>query len=194
MTRLAQVSAPATRVDGLLERLGIAGAANKRLSRYSRGMLQRVVMAQALIHDPDFLFLDEPASGLDPQGIMLVRELIAEQKKRGAAVLLNSHQLAEVERVCDRVLLLSDGVIAEHETLRPTDRIDLVITLLPGGFDALAVERAAGVSPSGNLVRVTVKSEGEIADVVQRIVRAEAGIIDVRRSTPDLEEFFRRPA
>ena len=81
-------------------------------------MLQRIGMAQALMLDPDFLFLDEPTSGLDPNGVFLVRDLIAEEKARGAAVLLNSHQLAEVEKVCDRVLFLKDGVIARDEALR----------------------------------------------------------------------------
>jgi ABC-2 type transport system ATP-binding protein len=194
MTRLAEVPAAEAkqRVDALLERLGVAGAANKRLSQYSRGMLQRVVMAQALIHDPQFLFLDEPASGLDPPGIMLVRELIAEQKKRGAAVLLNSHQLAEVERVCDRVLFLSSGVITQHETLRGSDRIDVIITMLAGSFDAAAVEQAAGAAPSANVIHVTVGREEEIADVVRRVVATGAGVVDVRRHKADLEEIFRR--
>src|SRR5205814_5793508 len=105
-------------VDELLTRLGLADAAGKRLSQYSRGMLQRIGMAQALMLNPDFLFLDEPTSGLDPNGVFLVRDLIAEEKARGAAVLLNSHQLAEIEKVCDRVLFLSKGSITRAEALR----------------------------------------------------------------------------
>src|SRR5436305_11715862 len=108
-------------------------------------MLQRVGMCQALVANPDFLFLDEPTSGLDPNGVMLVRGVIAEQRARGAAVLLNSHQLAEVERVCDRVVFLSKGVIAESETLRHADAFPIVITLLPGSFDAAQVESAVGI-------------------------------------------------
>src|SRR2546430_5596119 len=123
------------RVDELLTRLGLADAHGKRLSQYSRGMLQRIGMAQALMLDPDFLFLDEPTSGLDPNGVFLVRDLIAEQKQRGAAVLLNSHQLAEVEKVCDRVLFLHDGVVARDETLRDATRIVMAVTLLRGTYD-----------------------------------------------------------
>jgi len=115
MARLAGV--PRTqveaRVEAMLARLEMAGAAaGRRLGEYSRGMLQRIALCQALIHEPDFIFLDEPASGLDPNGVLLVRDLITAQRQRGAAVLLNSHQLSEIEKICDRVLFLRDGVIA----------------------------------------------------------------------------------
>ena len=179
------------RAEALMTRFGIAGAAEKRLSQYSRGMLQHIVMCQALVHEPDFLFLDEPASGVDPTGMLIVRDVILEEKRRGAAILLNSHQLAEVEKVCDRVLFLSNGVIARDETLRHADRIDIVITLLPGSFDVAAVEAAAGVPPDGNVVHLALTREDEIADAVRRIVATGAGVIDVRRRAADLEQIFR---
>lgn len=181
------------RTDAMLERLGIADAAEKRLSQYSRGMLQRIGMCQALIHEPAFLFLDEPTSGLDPNGVLLVRDLIAEQKRRGAAVLLNSHQLAEIEKVCDRVLFLSGGVIARDETLRHTDHVVVAVTMLPG-FDAAAVERIAGVAPRGNVLIANVAAEGDIAALVRSLVESGAGVIDVRRHTADLEGIFRGEA
>jgi ABC-2 type transport system ATP-binding protein len=179
------------RAEALMQRFGIAGAAQKRLSQYSRGMLQRIVMCQALVHEPDFLFLDEPASGVDPNGMLIVRDVILEQKARGAAILLNSHQLAEVEKVCDRVLFLSNGVIARHQTLRRIDGIDIVITLLAGSFDAAAIAEAAGALPDGNVVHVPVAREEEIADLVRRVVATGAGVIDVRRRAADLEQIFR---
>lgn len=196
MARLAGISraeAPA-RTRAMLERLGIAEAANKRLAHYSRGMLQRVGMCQALIHQPDYLFLDEPASGLDPHGVLLVREVIAEQKQRGAAVLLNSHQLAEVEKVCDRVLFLRDGVIARAETLRHAGRIVFAVTLLAGTFDAAVVEQIAGSVPRENVVLVTVEMEADIARTVRELVESGAGVIGVRRHTADLEGIFRGAA
>src|SRR4029077_20698679 len=94
------------RTAALLDRLGLTGSEHRPIRQYSRGMLQRIALCQALIHEPQFLYLDKPASGLEPNGVLLVRDLIAEQKQRGAAVLLNSHQLSEVEKVCDRVLFL----------------------------------------------------------------------------------------
>jgi ABC-2 type transport system ATP-binding protein len=182
------------RVDELLTRLGLADAESKRLSQYSRGMLQRIGMAQALMLDPDFLFLDEPTSGLDPNGVFLVRDLIAEEKARGAAVLLNSHQLAEVEKVCDRVLFLKGGVIARDESLREIAQITIAITLLPGSYDAVAIESAAGSAPQSDVITVNVATEAEVAEVVARIVGVGAGVIDVRRRTADLESIFRGEA
>jgi ABC-2 type transport system ATP-binding protein len=196
MARLAGV--PREHVDAranaMLERLGIAAAADKRLSQYSRGMLQRIGMCQALIHEPQFIFLDEPTSGLDPNGVLLVRDLIAEQKARGAAVLLNSHQLAEIEKVCDRVLFLRGGVIAHRETLRHVDHIVVAVRLLADSFDAAAVERIAGVAPNDNTVIVDVATENDIAALVRNLVESGAGVIDVRRHTADLEGIFRGAA
>ena len=196
MARLAGVprGRVRARVDELLTRLGLAEAEGKRLSQYSRGMLQRIGMAQALMLNPDFLFLDEPTSGLDPNGVFLVRELIAEEKARGAAVLLNSHQLAEVERVCDRVLFLNGGVIARDEALRDLARITIVVTLLAGSYDAAAVQAAAGVAPSNDVVTANVAAEADVAQLVARIVGSGAGVIDVRRRTADLESIFRGDA
>ncbi|HEX7679427.1 MAG TPA: hypothetical protein VF713_14950, partial [Thermoanaerobaculia bacterium] len=121
----------------------------------------------------------------------LVRDLIAEEKARGAAVLLNSHQLAEVERVCDRVLFLRGGVIAREEALRDIAQITIAVTLLPGSYDAVAVESAAGVAVNGDVITANVATEGDVAQLVARIVGSGAGVIDVRRRTADLESIFR---
>ena len=193
MARLVEVPEAEAKSRAMLERLGLTNAANKPLAQYSRGMLQRIGMCQALIHQPAYLFLDEPTSGLDPNGVLLVRDLIAEQKARGGAVLLNSHQLAEIEKVCDRVVFLHRGVIEHAETLRHMDRIVIAITMLPG-FDANEVQRVAGVAPRENVVIVAVESESGIAELVRQLVASGAGIIDVRRHTADLESIFRGAA
>jgi ABC-2 type transport system ATP-binding protein len=196
MARLAGVPRDrvGARVDELLARLDLTEASGKRLSQYSRGMLQRIGMAQALMLDPDFLFLDEPTSGLDPNGVFLVRELIAEEKARGAAVLLNSHQLAEIEKVCDRVLFLKNGVIARDEALRELAKVSIAVTLLAGSYDLATVSAAVGVLPKDDVVIANVATEGDIAQLVSRIVGTGAGVIDVRRRTADLESIFRGDA
>jgi ABC-2 type transport system ATP-binding protein len=196
MARLAGVprARVGDRVDELLQRLALTEAQNRRLSQYSRGMLQRIGMAQALVLDPDFLFLDEPTSGLDPNGVFLVRDLIAEEKARGAAVLLNSHQLAEIEKVCDRVVFLNGGVIAREEALRDITRITIAVTLLAGSYDPSAVEAVAGSAPKDDVVIASVDTEGDVAQLVSRIVGSGAGVIDVRRRTADLESIFRGEA
>lgn len=102
------------RVNALLERVELAPDADRRTGGYSRGMLQRLGLAQALINDPDLLILDEPASGLDPLGRRQIRQLIAELRAAGKTVFFSSHELSEVERVCDRLVVVSRGrVVAE---------------------------------------------------------------------------------
>ncbi len=101
------------RIPQLLELVGLslADARKKQMRRYSKGMLQRVGMAQALINDPDLIFLDEPMSGLDPLGRYQMREIILSLKAAGKTIFFNSHVLSEVEQICDRVAILSQGVL-----------------------------------------------------------------------------------
>ncbi|MBI2438445.1 MAG: ABC transporter ATP-binding protein [Lentisphaerae bacterium] len=102
------------RVAELLALVGLETAADRRLATYSRGMLQRAGLAQALINDPDLLILDEPTSGFDPLGRLRIREIIVGARERGKTVFFSSHELSEVERVCDRVGILSGGrLVAE---------------------------------------------------------------------------------
>lgn len=101
------------RVDELLEKVNISYAKRVQLRKYSKGMLQRVGVAQALINDPDFLILDEPMSGLDPIGQREIRDLIVDQKKRGKTILLSSHILSDVEALCDRVGIIIGGRVVK---------------------------------------------------------------------------------
>jgi ABC-2 type transport system ATP-binding protein len=193
MARLSGINARDVRgrAVAMLDRLGLTTAADRPLGEYSLGMLQRIALCQALIHEPDFLFLDEPASGLDPNGVLLVRDLIAEQKQRGATVLLNSHQLAEVERMCDRVLFLHRGVVARAETLRAADRRVVAIRLLPGTYDAANVKRITGSDVEDGVVNVSTASDADIAALVGALVRSGASVVEVRPQTADLEAIFR---
>ncbi len=97
------------RVDAMLKTVGLSERAESRLSTFSKGMLQRVGLAQSLLHDPDILIYDEPVSGLDPLAIQQMRALIAALKERGKTVFLSSHMISEVERLCDRVGILVKG-------------------------------------------------------------------------------------
>lgn len=182
------------RVTAVLQRLEMADAAGRPMSQYSRGMLQRAAICQAILHEPDFLFLDEPASGLDPNGVLLVRDLIAEQKARGAAVLLSSHQLSEVEKVCDRVVYLRGGVIAREEMLRQTGRLVMAVRLLRGSYDPETVRRAAGSAPENDVVVITGRDDAEIAAAVRRLVTSGIDVVEVRAHVADLESMFRGPA
>lgn len=101
------------RIPGMLETVGLTAHGNKQLRHFSKGMVQRIGLAQALINEPELLFLDEPTSGLDPVGRRLVRDIIKAQRDRGATVFLNSHLLGEVEITCDRVAFIKAGEVIE---------------------------------------------------------------------------------
>lgn len=105
------------RAPQLLDRVGMGDWAKTKISNYSKGMLQRLGIAQALMNDPDLVVLDEPTDGLDPIGRRDVRELLLELKARGKTVFLNSHLLSELELVCDRVSILLAGAVAREGTL-----------------------------------------------------------------------------
>jgi len=99
-------------VDEVLEKVGMARAASRRISEYSKGMLQRISLAQALVHDPEILILDEPITGLDPLAMREVRALILWLKGRGKTVFFSSHDISEVEKVSDRIGILAGGRLA----------------------------------------------------------------------------------
>jgi len=106
------------RVPTYLDLVGLTPHRNRRLRGFSKGMMQRIGLAQALIHEPDLIFLDEPTSGLDPMGRHLVRDIIRNERKRGATVFLNSHLLSEVEITCDTVVFIKQGEVIGSRDLR----------------------------------------------------------------------------
>ena len=97
------------RARQLIERLGLGSAANRQLKTFSKGMLQRVGIAQALLHDPDIYILDEPLTGLDPLARIQLRDLMLELKARGKTILFSSHELSEAELICDNVIIIKSG-------------------------------------------------------------------------------------
>jgi ABC-2 type transport system ATP-binding protein len=112
------------RIPALLERVGLADRSHEPIAHFSKGMVQRLSVAQALINDPELLVLDEPNEGLDLSGRQLVRDVIAEYRQRGRTVLLISHVLAEVEQVCDRVAVLVRGEVKFTGTLSSLTLVD----------------------------------------------------------------------
>ena len=116
------------RIDELLHMVNLEAAADRRIGTYSRGMMQRVGLAQALINDPDLVILDEPTGGLDPLGRMEVRSIIADLRTRGKTVFFSSHELSEVELVCDHIAILAAGRVvaqgAAQELVGPNERLE----------------------------------------------------------------------
>ena len=185
-----EVHAAADRVG--LDRLALG----KKLRTYSRGMLQRIGMAQATLGNPALLFLDEPASGTDPLGVAIVREHILAAKARGATIVLNSHQLSEVERVCDRVVFIDHGRLTRTETLtgEAASRRRSIVRVPPDRLEqAREALAAAGISaepgPEGAL-RLAETSETDVARAVKALALADVPVLEVR-SSAELEELFR---
>src|SRR6185503_1254425 len=120
-------------VEAMLDTVGLDRAAwDRPLRKYSRGMLQRAALAQALIGRPEFLFLDEPTSGIDPTGAIRFREILRGLKSSGVTVILNSHQLDQMERICDRVAFLRAGRIEAIEDVRADERLEDLFLKLEG--------------------------------------------------------------
>ena len=143
------------RIDELLELVQLKAAAGRPLKTYSKGMLQRIGLAQALLHDPDLLLLDEPTAGVDPAGSRQIRDLILDLKKRGKTVVFSSHLLEQVEEVSDRVLILNRGrKLCEgrlDELLSVRDEWQLHLKNLPPGLEQQLLQwlAAQGVREAG---------------------------------------------
>ena len=139
-----------TGVGELLELVGLTSAANRRLAGYSKGMLQRIGLAQALVQDPKLLVLDEPTAGVDPAGSREIRALLLNLKGRGITILLSSHLLSQVQEVCDRVGILARGVLVREGPLEKLTAIENQIELvLENAPDALMERIATLVRDSG---------------------------------------------
>ncbi|MCX8052513.1 MAG: ABC transporter ATP-binding protein [Armatimonadetes bacterium] len=181
-----------TKTTELLKRVGLASDGDRTLRQYSKGMLQRIGIAQALINDPDLLFLDEPTSGLDPIAHKDITELIASLGKQGKTVFLSSHQLGDVETVCDRVAIINRGKIVKIGTLDDLLHAGRTVVTLARPGDGL-VEKlkslAERVSSDGELVRFYVESEDKVHSLLEA-ARGKATLVSVVPQRQTLEDLF----
>src|SRR5918997_6831326 len=174
------------RIPEVLDLVGLAGRGRDRLRTYSKGMLQRIGLAQAHIHDPVLVFLDESTSALDPIGRREVRDIIRALKARGLTVFLNSHLLSEVETVCDRVAIVDRGKVVRYGPLEELLRESLEVELALGPHDDallhLIAEYGAIVSRdagSQDRLRLRMDSFDDIPRLVEAIVRAGVPVYGV---------------
>ncbi len=177
----------------VLQLVGLADRSRDRLSTFSKGMLQRIGIAQALIGDPDLVILDEPTSALDPIGRRDVRDLIHHLKTIGKSVFLNSHLLSEIEMVCDRVAIIDRGRVVREGRLADLlaeRELDLTIGgLTPGLLDALA-SRWRVVSHSGSLVTLAIGSEEDAPEVAATILSRGGRLYAMTPTRRSLEDVF----
>jgi ABC-type multidrug transport system ATPase subunit len=179
-----------------LERVGLdAAAARRPVARYSRGMLQRLGLAQALLGTPRWVYLDEPASGVDPAGVIQFRRLIVEARARGATVVLNSHQLEQVERVCDRVAFVQAGRVQAIETLTAGALLARVVRVRfaapPPPLAPLAERAGATLEGAANAeARFMVADDEGAARLVETLVQGGARVAEMAAEEGRLERLF----
>jgi ABC-2 type transport system ATP-binding protein len=183
------------RIDELLGWVHLEHAADQRLRAYSKGMLQRVGIAQALVHDPSVVFLDEPMSGLDPIGRAEIRELILRLRSEGKTVFMNTHILSDVETVCDRVAIIVKGRIRYEgkidELLAGQERkVDVVVAgISPEVGEQLAREVEGGVRGVGDRIELSVR-EKEVDDLLRRVLDDGGQVATVAPHRASLESVF----
>jgi ABC-2 type transport system ATP-binding protein len=172
------------------EEVGIAEAAQRRVATWSRGQQQRLGVALSLLGEPDLVLLDEPTAGLDPAGVAAMRELLVSLRARGAAVLLNSHLLSEVERVCDRVLFLKQGRLLRTLDMRAHDLRAEVRVANPGDLAVRVPELLARGSLAADRLSIAVRGQESVPALVRDLVAAGAEIVEVRLLGADLEQLY----
>jgi ABC-2 type transport system ATP-binding protein len=180
--RLAASTGGAAERAELLALVGLSEAAGRRVETMSKGMQQRLGIAQALVGGPRLLLLDEPTSALDPAGRRVVRDLLEELRRRGVSVLLNTHLLSEVERVCDRVAIIDRGEL-----------------LAAGRPDELARPHGVEVDTAAGTQHFEGATRDDVPDIVERLVAAGERIYEVRLVRSSLEDAYlavveRKPA
>ena len=185
------------RTEALLESVELASEGDAQLRTYSKGMLQRIGVAQALINDPALVVLDEPMSGLDPAGRRLIRDLVLGMRDEGRSVFFSSHILADVEMICDRIGILVHGRLhytggVEDLLDRHVDRVEIrVENLSQEDADAVA-ERADEVERHGGQWLLRVREGEPQQHLLRRLTRAGATVISVTPIRPSLEDLFMR--
>jgi len=184
--------------DAILDRVGLAGDGDRKAGGYSKGMAQRLVLGMALVGDPDLLILDEPSTGLDPNGAKQMRDIVRDEADRGATVFFSSHILGQVESVCDRVGILRDGeLVAEDsiEGLREATSADTVLQVTVGEAPDEAVDRVTGIEGvsevirEGDALRISCES-GAKTSVLSALEDAGVEVRDFETEETSLEDLF----
>jgi ABC-2 type transport system ATP-binding protein len=190
--------------EAALERVGLEAAAGRqRVGSYSRGMLQRLGFAQALLGSPRLLFLDEPISGVDPAGVLLFRRVLAELSQQGVTVVLNSHQLAEVERVCTRVVFVQKGRIESMETVRAGAALARVLRVRLAAGATMAPARLAELGAGAGAefrewvapdARFAVADDAGSTRLLAALLGAGVPVVEAGPEEGRLERLFAPPA
>jgi len=183
------------RIDELIRLVGLEHARGLRIGEYSRGMTQRIGLAQALLHDPEIIFMDEPLSGLDPIGRHEMRDLVLSLRQRGKTIFFCSHILSDVESICERVAILHQGRLRRVGAIADLleARVKAVEVKLRGGQGAALEEwkrRAVRCSERGGLLELAFADEAESDALVEALPTLGAKLVSLQPQRETLEEYF----
>jgi ABC-2 type transport system ATP-binding protein len=182
------------RVPELLELVGLTPHAGQKLRGYSKGMLQRIGLAQALLNEPDLIILDEPTSGLDPVGRRLVRDIIRGLKQRGATVFLNSHLLSEVEITCDRVAFIKHGEVLQTSLLQTLVEGELSVQIHAHPITPQVVSGlqrwGQNVRADGDHLTLTLPGEVDLPAINRYLVEQGVDVFALQPQKVSLEDLF----
>ena len=184
------------RVPELLELVGLASAAHRPLRKFSKGMLQRVGLAQALIHDPELVILDEPMSGLDPIGRKEVRDIILGLREEGKTVFFSTHIIPDIEIICDRVGILVGGTLRAQGRVEDLvrhdaeDSFDVVVTGLVGDSVPTLKPLALRIVQQGKQCLMAFPSRCNLEEVLSHVRRAGGAVVSVTPHKRSLEDIF----
>ena len=183
--------------DAILERVGLAEDAGRTVGGFSKGMRQRLALAMALVGEPELLILDEPSSGLDPNGVREMRTIVREEVDRGATVFFSSHVLEQVEAVCDRVGIMSGGRLVAVDTidgLRETAGAETTLVLSvaerPDPDVVTDIEGVTDVTVEGSTLRVACADPSVKSAVIARVESTGVGVTDIDVEDASLEDLF----
>jgi ABC-2 type transport system ATP-binding protein len=180
-------------IRDLIAKVGLSGYDKLKIGRYSRGMVQRLGIAQSLLGDPELLILDEPTSGLDPSGRKEVRDVILRLKAAEKTIFLSSHLLSEVEQVCDQAVIIDRGRVVRAGTMKTLldtgDQVEIVANTLPEELEAELREWGATVKRSGQTVSI-VASGARKREIVERLWLAGSDVLRLNPVKGSLEDLY----
>jgi ABC-2 type transport system ATP-binding protein len=187
------------RANALLERVSLGHAKDRPIGRFSKGMMQRVGLAQALLHDPELLVLDEPLSGLDPIGRKEIREILIEQRRLGKTLLFTSHILSDVEMLCDRVVILQEGKVSARGTLDEllspdVRRVEVELSEVSDALRDELAPLARDVRFADGRLTLIVEGNDRVPEILDQAREAGARIDAVIPHRETLENLFVRNA
>lgn len=180
------------RIDEVVKLVGLENRIKDKVSKYSLGMRQRLGIAQAILHNPNLLILDEPTNGLDPEGIKQVRELIVKlSKEEKMAVMISSHNLSEIENVCNRICIIKNGVVVEESNLEDLKKETSNNEYIMEVDKPNAIKEIIQKNVQINNNKVTIEAEREeIPEIVNKLVENKIKLYSITENTLSLEDAF----